>query len=275
MTKLTERQLLEKTYYEQYSNTFNLERPIDFSPVEGPLLDKERRPWNSYWRTYELAVDFFLSRETTTNNLQLLDFGCGPGDNSLRFSWVGFNVTGFDISENNIKTCKTLFEKYNIFNKSHFLVSAAETLPLKDDSFEVVVGIDILHHVDIPKALLEVKRVLKKDGIAIFREPFDVPLFDKLRNTKLVRVFFPNSVSLKAHITVDERKLNKLDLEIIKEIFPNTVIEQSLIFSRFDKFIRKNDNPNSSLLEQIDYLFCKIIPFFKYLGGGSVIILKK
>lgn len=156
MSNLTERQIREKNYYEAFALNFNINQHIDFSPVEGPLFERERRPWNSYWRAYELPVDYFTQQKN--ESLNLLDFGCGPGDNALRFSRVGYHVTGFDICEENIKTCHKLFSLNNCEDKGRFVVCPAEDLPFTDDSFDVVVGIDILHHVDIPAAMWEVKR---------------------------------------------------------------------------------------------------------------------
>jgi 2-polyprenyl-3-methyl-5-hydroxy-6-metoxy-1,4-benzoquinol methylase len=266
---LTERQIREKAYYDQFAVQYsnNLNEHIDFAPIDGPMLKNERRPWNTYWRTYEVAIDL------AKTGSRLLDFGCGAGDNSIRFSRAGHKVTGFDISENNILSCKKLFEKNNI--EGEFLVTVAEKLPFADETFDVVAGIDILHHVDIPTSVREVRRVLKKDGVAVFREPIEVPLFDIIRNTKLIKAIFPNSVSFETHITEDERKLNNRDLEILREIFPRIKIERSLMLSRFDKFIRKQSNPTPSFLERLDYVLAKIIPAYARLGGAAVIILSK
>jgi len=273
MSTMSERQLREKEYYEKYAHSFNLNEDIDFSPIEGPLLERERRPWNSYWRTYEVPIDFF--KNLNNQKATLLDFGCGPGDNSLRFSRIGYYVIGFDISEANIENCKKLFAKNNQSEKATFLVSVAESLPFEDESFNVVSGIDILHHVDIPVAIKEVRRVLKSGGIAIFREPIEVPFLDFIRNTRLVKFFVPNEASLENHITEDERKLNINDFKALEKEFPNISIERSLILSRFDKFLRSKNNKKASILEKIDYLLCKIIPFYSQLGGAAVIILKK
>lgn len=273
METLTERQIREKQYYDQFSVQHSITDAIDLSPVEGPLFKNERRPWNSYWRTYEVAIDYSKEIKARRVEPKLLDFGCGAGDNSLRFSKAGYHVTGFDISENNIKSCVQLFDKQKM--PGNFIVSVAEQLPFPNDSFDVVAGIDILHHVDIPTSLKEVRRVLKKDGIAVFREPLEATLFDTLRNTKPILKLFPNTMSLEAHITEDERKLNKTDLKILKEIFPDIKIERSLIMARFDRFLRKPTDPGPSFLEKIDFFFGKIIPFYNLLGGAAVITLKK
>jgi 2-polyprenyl-3-methyl-5-hydroxy-6-metoxy-1,4-benzoquinol methylase len=274
MSELSERQLREKKYYEQYANMFDTNQTIDFSPIEGPLFEKERRPWNSYWRTYELAVDTYIQKKET-GKLSLLDFGCGPGDNSLRFNRIGYNVTGFDISETNVANCKKLFEKNNVTSPNSFFVSTAEDIKLPANSFDIVVGIDILHHVDIKKAMREIKKLLKPDGIAVFREPVEVSFLDWIRNTKLIKALVPNSVSLEHHITEDERKLNYRDFSDIQNIFPAMKIERTLILSRLDRFIRNEKSQGPSILERIDFILMKFIPGFSLLGGGAVIILKK
>ena len=274
MTELTSRQIREMNYYSQFALNFDVNKQIDFSPIEGPLLEKERRPWNSYWRTYEIVVDHHKDHPSQ-KTMELLDFGCGPGDNALKFRRAGYYVTGFDICEKNIETCNKLFELNGHENGGFFLVSPAEKLPFADESFDVVAGIDILHHVDIPQAILEVRRVLKNNGIAIFREPIEVPFFDRIRNSKLILHFFPNKASLEAHITEDERKLNYEDLRAITKIFPEITIERSLIVSRFDKFFRRHNNSSPSFLEKCDYYLSKLLPVWANLGGAAVIIVSK
>lgn len=271
---LSERQLREKEYYTKYAQLFDLNQEIDFAPIEGPLLNKEKRPWNSYWRTYELPIELYLKRaQNAEKSTRLLDFGCGPGDNSLRFSRAGFDIYGFDISEANIDNCNKLFQKYKTPGK--FVASASEKLPFENEYFNVVVGIDILHHVDIKESMKELDRILANGGIAVFREPVEVGILDKIRNTRFVKWMVPNEASLENHITEDERKLNEQDFKIIKNQFPNTTIERSLILSRLDKFIRNPKDKGPSLLERIDYLLMKIIPFWGNLGGAAVIVIRK
>ena len=168
-----------------------------------------------------------------------------------------------------------VFKHNNMADRGNFVVSTAEELKFEDDSFDMVVGVDILHHVDIPKALREVRRVLKDGGQAVFREPIEVPFLDMIRNSWPVRALVPNTASLENHITEDERKLNQVDLDIIQEIFPNTRIERSLILSRFDKFVRSPSNKKASFLERVDYILMKVIPGYKYLGGAAVIVVEK
>lgn len=273
--ELSERQKREKEYYESYAQKFDLDQEVDFSPIKDQITGKEFRPWNSYWRTYQLPIISFKENPSKSKDQTLLDFGCGPGDNGLRLASIGYKVTGFDISESNVEVANRVFERNGMADRGTFVVSTAEELKFEDSSFDMVVGIDILHHVDIPLALKEVHRVLKTGGKGVFREPIEVPILDMIRNSWPVRVLVPNEASLEAHITEDERKLNSIDLKVIQEIFPKTRVERSLILSRFDKFIRKPGNKKASLLEKIDYLLMKVIPGYKYLGGAAVIVVEK
>ncbi|MCF6336909.1 MAG: class I SAM-dependent methyltransferase [Gammaproteobacteria bacterium] len=262
---LTERQKREQSYYNQFAEMFTLNENIDFSPI----LGKERRPWNSYWYIYQLAEEAAAGKVSP----KLLDFGSGPGENALRFAKLGYEVEGFDISEKNIEAASGLFEKYEI--SGNFKVSVAEKLDYADETFDTIAGIDILHHVDIPLSIKECRRVLKPGGVAIFREPLDVPLWDKIRGLKLVTIFFSKSVSFEKHITEDERKLNQEDIRVLTEEFPDIKIDKFLIFSRFDPYLRKNHDSTPSLLEKFDAFLMRLIPGIANLGGAMVITLKK
>jgi ubiquinone/menaquinone biosynthesis C-methylase UbiE len=205
----------------------------------------------------------------------MLDFGSGPGDNALRFAKIGYKVEGFDISESNVAVSQLVFERNGFSGQGNFRVSAAETLPYPENYFDFIAGIDILHHVDISKSIAECKRVLKPGGVAVFREPLEVPVLDFIRNTWFVKLFAPKKKSFDLHITEDERKLNNTDLEIVGSIFPNMILKRYFLFARFDKFLREGSDPQPSLLEKIDYLLMTKIPALKYFGGVVIFVLKK
>lgn len=263
--EFTERQKREKEYYDEYVSKYDLNRDIDLSPV----LFQEQRPWNSYWALYHLAG------KNHQEGARLLDFGSGPGDNALRFSHLGYQIEGFDISDSNVEVSRRLFKKYNKPTAANFQVAPAEALPYPDKHFNMIAGIDILHHVDIPLALGECHRVLKAGGIAVFREPIEVPFLDWVRNLTVVKWVAPKEKSFELHITEDEKKLNDQDLIQIQKVFPNTRIERFFLLARFDKFFRQGSDPSSSYLERIDFWLMKNIPFLDRLGGVVLITLRK
>lgn len=265
---LDDRQKRERDYYNQYAKSYDVANiQVDFAPVRGPLDGVERRPWNSYWAIYESAVDHCHP------GARLLDFGSGPGENALRLSKIGYQIDGFDISEENVSISNELFRRHG--EKGAFQVSGAEKLPYSSESFDMIVGIDILHHVDIPRAIKECHRVLKKGGKAIFREPVEAPLLDWIRNTKPILKLAPKETSFERHITEDERKLNNEDDLIIRSIFPKTVKKHYSLFSRFDKFYRAGSDPRPSFTEKLDYVLMKYLPFMKSFAGAVIYELEK
>jgi ubiquinone/menaquinone biosynthesis C-methylase UbiE len=224
----------------------------------------EQRPWNPYWHLFALVKERFKPGS------RLLDFGCGCGDNSSIFAHIGYQVEGFDISEGNLDVARQLVEKEGLTNQVHFSVQAAESLNYPDAQFDVVAGVDILHHVDISPALAECHRVLRDRGVAFFIEPLSNPLFDTLRNTRLVRRFWPNETSFERHITCDERKLTKEDLKLIGHIFPRHRIDRFRILSRLDVLL----HAGLMTLEKLDYSL-RFVPCYGSLAGTIVLTLDR
>ena len=261
---LTDRQRREQEFYEEYSNR-NTPEEVNFAPVSGD----ERRPWNSYWRFIEIVQSHF-----TSGGQRLLDLGCGTGFYSLIFARAGYEVFGFDIAPNNIAIADRLAEKYGLRGRTHFAVSAAETLDYEDEFFDVVTGINILHHVDIKSAVAECMRVLKPGGIAMFHEPVRAPLFDTLRESRLGTWLVSKEASFERHITEDERKLDDADLKLIGSFGRGCTFERFLLFARLDRFVKK-DPSTPSALERLDSRIFRVLPFARAFGGECVIRLKK
>ena len=98
----------------------------------------------------------------------VLNTGCYNGDELMRTlpQHRPKKIVGIDISEKGIMEAK---EKYG--SKAEFHVMDAHELKFPDNSFDLVVGRSILHHLDFEKGIAELKRVLKPGGHAIFIEP--------------------------------------------------------------------------------------------------------
>ncbi|NFA60993.1 methyltransferase domain-containing protein [Clostridium sporogenes] len=105
--------------------------------------------------------------ESKQSNIKILELGCG--DASLwnkNFHRIPpeWEITLTDFSEGMLKDAKkNLREKSNRFN---FKIVNAESIPFKDESFNIVIANHMLYHVsNINMALEEINRVLKSEGI--------------------------------------------------------------------------------------------------------------
>lgn len=197
----------------------------------------------------------------------ILDYGCGAGWLSKIISSNGYNVTGVDISESLIQKSKKNIPDVD------FLVADCTKLPLDDDKFDLVVGMGILHHLDLENALKELKRVTKDNAYMIFMEPnkFNPPAF-------IGRKFFPLDIH-----TEDESAFNpfKLRAKLIKENFEIIKINYlfpfsfalSYIFGNTRIGMKFNSAHLCSIIEYSERLIEKV-PIIKYLNSTIVFVLK-
>jgi SAM-dependent methyltransferase len=109
----------------------------------------------------------------------VLDIGCGSGMNSVLAATHGGFVTGIDISPSLTKLAIRRAQLNGVPDRVRVMVTSAHDLPFASNSFDVVLGIAILHHLDLDAASREVHRVLKRGGRAIFQEP--------VRNSAMVK----------------------------------------------------------------------------------------
>lgn len=100
--------------------------------------------------------------------VEVLDAGCGTGWHSKILSKKGYHVFGIDLSEKQVAQAKRN-NPLGYFKDGNVL-----SLPFDDDTFDVSYTINTLHHLaswkEQMKALRELGRVTKKDGLIIVHE---------------------------------------------------------------------------------------------------------
>jgi SAM-dependent methyltransferase len=134
----------------------------------------------------------------------LLDYGCYTGSMVQQYAGFGTrSITGIDISEAGIQQA---IKDYGHLAK--FYVGDAHKMPFPDNSFDVIVGRAILHHLDFETALHEISRTLRPAGHAIFVEPLgDNPA------AKLFQRLTPRAR------TKDEAPLSRKQIQIGDKLF--------------------------------------------------------
>lgn len=100
----------------------------------------------------------------------LLDVGCGTGAVMVRVlkEFPGVKVSGIDLSEGMVQKARSV-----LGDQAELWVGDAESLPWKDESFDMLVCNASFHHYPKPKRVLnEMKRVLKPGGCVIIADPW-------------------------------------------------------------------------------------------------------
>lgn len=96
---------------------------------------------------------------------RILDVGCYNGRIGILLKAGGNKVFGGDLSEAAVRMAQ---EKGIVCLKA----DAAESLPFKDKTFDVVLAAELIEHVfNLDNFILEIKRVLKTDGSLVLSTP--------------------------------------------------------------------------------------------------------
>jgi SAM-dependent methyltransferase len=114
----------------------------------------------------------------------VLEYGCADG----RFSLVEHSLTrtcgrfhGIDLSDRAIARARDTARSLGL-RQCHFEAMDAEHMTFEDETFDLVFGRGIIHHLDLVRAFAEIRRVLRPQGVAVFYEPMGHnPLLNNFR----------------------------------------------------------------------------------------------
>jgi ubiquinone/menaquinone biosynthesis C-methylase UbiE len=211
---LTERQQREIDYHRDYAASKAAAKlvPVNFDVIG----DDKRRPQNAFWSAYDrlLALDLKGKRALVP--------GCGFGEDAIRLARLGATVEAFDISPDVVDVAKRRCAEFG-YGGVNFGVMPSEALIYPNDAFDLVLFIDILHHVDIPATMREVMRVLKPGGRIIGNELYTHSWMQKnLRESWLVeKALYPAMRRFiygddKPYITPDEHKIDETEFAAVE-----------------------------------------------------------
>ncbi len=129
--------------------------------------------WNRWAKRYDTAMSngrktyenlIGRMKKVLTRNMTVLELACGTGLLSVQLAGSVKMLEATDFSEEMIRQAKTKMHS----SRLHFSVQDATRLPYALETFDAVVISNALHIMPDPeKALSEIRRVLKPDGILI------------------------------------------------------------------------------------------------------------
>lgn len=209
---------------EDYGNVYNLEEVYDLED-------------NYWWFKAKRDLLFKTVKKLTKNlgtDVHLLDGGCGSGAN-LKAIQDLLPAIGIEKYEDGLKLCKRR-------NLNNLLSAELEHLPFKHGTFDIVLAMDVLEHVeDDLEVLKEISRVSKENSILIVH----VPAF------KFLWCDHDIAVNHKRRYTVGElvEQLKKSDFKVksinyrLCSFFLLGILRKYLIIIK--KLIKKNSKPQT------------------------------
>lgn len=106
-----------------------------------------------------------IRKQLGTNEVSVLDIGCGGGFLTNLLARSGFRVVGLDQSVESLAVARL----YDTTGTVQYDQGDACRLPYPDQSFDVVCSMDFLEHVDDPKQVVaEAARMIKPGGMFFF-----------------------------------------------------------------------------------------------------------
>jgi len=225
-----------------------------------------RKKADKYYSIHNISYAILANKlEAHGYNKDVLEYGCGPGSHSFVLASYAKTVTSIDISDFAINNAQTKAEKENIKNLS-FVEMDAENLKFNNETFDLIYGNAIIHHLNLKKSFPEIQRVLKKGGRAYFYEPLGHNIFINLYRKLTPRMR-----------TVDEHPLLTKDINYAQNFFDSVNVQYFHLSTLLAVPFRNTKSYNKILkcLHGFDNFLFKVFPFLKKQAWYCVIEVEK
>lgn len=210
----------------------------------------------------------FLEEDTAVP--AALDLACGEGKETLAMAQRGWTVFSLDLSYAQLARVRKLVQKTDPTLPVHFIQANAEQLPFARNSFPVVYGKAIIHHLDLELSAAQVNRVLQARGRAAVAEPLaHHPLFWLGRRlTPKLR-------------TADERPLTYAAFQAFRRKFAHGTMTEDFLLAPLAYLFRLLPGGEAlfpsvhAALARLDRRLLRHLPFLKPLAWYGTLFLQK
>lgn len=190
---------------------------------------------------------------------KILEIGCGDGEFTRRLASLDCNILATDITKKVVDRGRKTIKGKNV----KFKVDDGEKMSSKNNYFDIVCGVSILHHLNPEKALKEAYRVLKFGGQLFFTEP-------NLLNPHIFIGLNIPAFRSKMEYSPDETALIRWQVQKI-------LIEIGFSQSKVNNYDFLHPKTPASLIEVVTKLSNRLekTPIIKEISGSLMIWAKK
>jgi 2-polyprenyl-3-methyl-5-hydroxy-6-metoxy-1,4-benzoquinol methylase len=199
---------------------------------------------------------------------ELLDYGCGKGEESVYFARLGARVTAIDISEVGISMLKKRAKRHKLDIRTFEMRCDPTSLPAS--SFDRIHGLGILHHVGTEVGLAEVWRLLRPGGVGVFLEPMgDNPTIEAVKrllmsHARFLAEFHP--------VTEHEQNLTWKEIESSTRRFSRMATYPYHLLYRLKRFIPRSMR---DAVRRFDHGLLSMAPSLRRYAGAVVLQVVK
>jgi 2-polyprenyl-3-methyl-5-hydroxy-6-metoxy-1,4-benzoquinol methylase len=191
---------------------------------------------------------------------RVLDYGCGQGEEATYLAKMGAHVTAIDISPVGIELTRERARLNGVGDRVNAQLMRCDPTEFPHESFDIVHGFGILHHVGLQIGLMEIKRLLKPGGRGLF--------FEHMGNSKLIERLRPKEKDY----TKGERPVTWKEVQEIRPEFSKLLARPFHIASRLRKRVQVLNRP---AVKRVDHAVLSALPFMRHFSSGLVIYLEK
>jgi 2-polyprenyl-3-methyl-5-hydroxy-6-metoxy-1,4-benzoquinol methylase len=167
------------------TNVIDPNMNIDWGKTSEDYAKYRPGPPQSFYKKLS-ALDVGLNKQ------KILDIGTGTGVIAREFAKQGCEVTGTDISKEQINMARSLAEKDNL--EINFLVSSSEEINFPKNSFDVIIANQCFLYFDVEKVKPIFEKILKPNGVLVLSHFSWMPFLDKVakKSEELILDYNPN-----------------------------------------------------------------------------------
>jgi len=169
------------------------------------IVNAYDQKWGAFYLD-QLLKDFINYLNPSSDNITILDIGCGPGRDSVYFSSQSFSTVAFDLSDQMLEIVKREAIATNVWTRIWPVCGDMRTVPFQDNVFHGIWCCASLLFIPIMMwelVLAEFYRILKRQGILFLAvkniwnpKHFGLSIYSKLRNQKrkFGEILFSNQI---------------------------------------------------------------------------------
>jgi len=189
--------------------------------VKARYVNQPRRIYNKEFR-FRLVGDL--------HGMRVLDLGCGDGANAALLGHCGAQVEGIDVSSRHIDLARTRAELEGLSSQLHFECAPVEQVSFPDESFDVIWGDGVLHHlIDVLEpTFTQLVRWARPNALFVFSEP--VGLSPALRGLR-------GRLPIHTDATPDERPLQRREIELVRRFLPELRTRSFHLLGWLDRWV--------------------------------------